>query len=146
MRGPAGDGPGDDSRYDTAVVDLTGQGPGQSCAEGQGAEGRGSSKRKFTPVDEEHRVIGRLKRVQLMEGGGVRPKVEAEVVVLDHASHSGEEHPVPGQEEGEGGCAPEKQHVAAPWYLDDMTSSAYADMNRMLGDAHREMLERRGAG
>lgn len=118
------------------------------------ASGPGT-KRKFSHVDEEHRVIGKLKRVHLVEGSGR----DAEgIVVLGNAS---EEERVLDVREGPSGghvkrpdgllaaatAAYVEEHGeehGANWYLGDVGPSPYQDVNKMLGEAHQEMMGRRG--
>lgn len=92
---------------------------------------RANKRKAGVSVDDEHTVIGRLKRVQLMEpverGGSGDEGVRAgEGVGLEE-----------GFREGEGAGR-------AQWYLDDVEADGmYTDVNKMLGEAHLEMIERR---
>ena len=112
------------------------------------------TKRKYSHVDEEHRVIGRLKRVHLVEGACRGPD---EVVVLDDVP--AEERALDVREglpvDDERGCAHggaataaagafvQGDEQGAQWYLDDVGPSLYQDVNRTLGLAHKEMVARR---
>ena len=119
----------------------------------------GSGKRKFPHVEEEQRVIGRLKRVHLMEGGAT--DVSDEVVILEDGME-GPDRRMDGLREGEPVrevMAPRDAAPHAPygppavygqedgrvgaWDLGDVGDSLYTDVNRMLGEAHRERVARK---
>lgn len=92
---------------------------------------RANKRKAGVSLDDEHTVIGRLKRVQLMEpvergGSGDEGVRDGEGVGLEE-----------GFREGDGAGR-------AQWYLDDVAGDGvYTDVNKMLGEAHLEMIERR---
>ena len=113
------------------------------------------TKRKYSHVDEEHRVIGKLKRVHLMEGAG---RDAEEVVLLDDVSEDERvldvrEGPSAGHGNENDGAVTDattgykeehgEEHVGQ-WYLGDVGPSPYQEVNRMLGEAHLDMMGRRG--
>mmetsp|Transcript_7217 Transcript_7217/g.19755 ORF Transcript_7217/g.19755 Transcript_7217/m.19755 type:complete len:159 (+) Transcript_7217:204-680(+) len=155
MRGPTTTGTHE-------VIDLTASTssrPGETGQRQQIAGQRGptsgpGTKRKHSHVDEEHRVIGQLKRVHLMEGAG---RDGEEVVLVDDISEDvrvldvregpcgghGEENGVAGTAEA-AGCDGERGQEPDPqWYLGDVGPSPYQEVNRMLGQAHHAMMGRR---
>jgi hypothetical protein len=95
----------------------------------------GPNKRKFSSSEEECSVIGRLKRVQLMERGQCRESTVAAIRPTEReGSRVALEYPCPGED----AQVNEEERFGDP-------TSEYEAVNRMLGDAHREMLGRKQA-
>ena len=98
-----------------------------------------TNKRKATGgLDEELTVIGRLKRVQLLET--VERSGSEEVEIVEERGLGADDALREGHGRGGAGGIVER----SAWYLGDVDVGPYTDVNKMLGQAHLEMLGRRG--